>query len=459
MKTLVSAGTAFLVAVGISVSVAQAAAVAAPGAFVPVQSTRVLDTRAGIGAPAAKVAAGATLTFDAAPGLPSSASSLVLNVTEVAPTQHGFLTVFAAAGTRSIGSSLNFAVGQTVPNMVVVKVAADHRVSIYNGSRGTIDLLADISGYFAGGTAAESGTFVPLAKSVRVLDTRIGVGLRKGVVGARSTSTFTVGGAAGVPADASSVVLNLTAVNPVKNGFLTAFPAGTEVPTASTVTYYPQQNTAGLTLVELGAGSAAGGVLSVYNGSAGTVDLVADVTGYFIGGEQQVDGTFVPIGPYRALDTRLDPGKPVPAQLTARVQILPAANPGETSPFKAAAIHVTAANPQSSGFFTTWQGAGGLPSVSNVNFVRGRNAAGSVIVPVNPDGTIAVYNGSGGNVDLIIDVTGFFFNLPTATEAPGHAGLTPAQRASAHAKVVAAVASLKGFKTAATPKSLTHTTR
>jgi len=39
--------------------------------------------------------------------------------------------------------------GQTVPNLVTVAVGAGNRVTLYNAA-GTIDLVADLSGYFNG---------------------------------------------------------------------------------------------------------------------------------------------------------------------------------------------------------------------------------------------------------------------------------------------------------------------
>ncbi|MEW5529587.1 hypothetical protein, partial [Streptomyces virginiae] len=67
--------------------------------------------------------------------------------------------------------NLNFTPGQTIPNLVVVPVH-DGIVQFYN-SAGTVDLIADITGYFL--ASGEGGTHMNVGPK-RVLDTRSGTG-------------------------------------------------------------------------------------------------------------------------------------------------------------------------------------------------------------------------------------------------------------------------------------------
>ncbi|MGI8761621.1 MAG: carboxypeptidase regulatory-like domain-containing protein [Jatrophihabitantaceae bacterium] len=60
------------------------------------------------------------------------------------------MTVYAAGQSRPTASNLNFVQGQTVPNLVVAPVGAGGVVDLYNGSAGTVQLVADVSGYFVG---------------------------------------------------------------------------------------------------------------------------------------------------------------------------------------------------------------------------------------------------------------------------------------------------------------------
>ena len=85
---------------------------------------------------------------------------------------------------------------------------------------------------------------------VRLLDSRPGpLGASEGAFGAagrttpigeRSSLRLQVAGIAGVPADATAVVLNVTAVTPTKAGYLTIYPSGTR-PTVSNLNFAAKQ--------------------------------------------------------------------------------------------------------------------------------------------------------------------------------------------------------------------------
>ena len=55
--------------------------------------------------------------------------------------------MWPSSRTQPDASNLNFAPGQTVPNLVVVPVGTDGKIKIYNGSFGAVDLLVDVAGY------------------------------------------------------------------------------------------------------------------------------------------------------------------------------------------------------------------------------------------------------------------------------------------------------------------------
>ena len=120
------------------------------GTFSGEQPVRLLDTRDGTGGIAAPVTGGGVLTLPIAGGVgvpASGVSAVVLNVTAVNTTSPGYLTVFG--GSRPLASDLNFVAGGTVPNLVVVKLGSDGAVRLYNGSPGSLDLLADLVGWYA----------------------------------------------------------------------------------------------------------------------------------------------------------------------------------------------------------------------------------------------------------------------------------------------------------------------
>ena len=454
-KMLGAAGAAVL-ALSLSIAVVPAAHAdpGIPGSYNTVTSKRLLDTRTGLGAPKHTVAKGATLTFNPTTGITGPVSAVALNVTVVNPTAIGYLTVYPAGGARPLASNLNYQPRQTVPNMVVVKTGTGGSVSIFNGSQGTIDVLADIEGYVSGGGApTEAGTMVPTAPT-RVLDTRNGTGGPRVKIPAYTQTTVPIAGVKGIPATAAAVALNLTAVTPAARGYLTAYP-GTPTPMASTLNFEVPQTRANLTLVQVNQGSAQvtgapTGSVSIYNGSALPIDVVADVDGYFLAGDPAVDGSFISSTPFRVFDSRTQGGKPAGALTTSTIAIIPPTTPSFL--FKAVQVNVVAARPQAAGFLTTWDGTFPQPSVSSSNFVPGANVAGSVIVPVNADGTISIYNGSYGNVDLVVDVTGFFLNDLTNLPASAR-GVSP------KAAIAKALNAMKNMGTRSTPKSITKATR
>jgi hypothetical protein len=63
-------------------------------------------------------------------------------------------TVWPSGTTRQQTSSLNFQAGQNIRNLVVVPVGADGKIQLYNGSAGTVQLVADVTGYIIGTTTA-----------------------------------------------------------------------------------------------------------------------------------------------------------------------------------------------------------------------------------------------------------------------------------------------------------------
>ena len=407
-RWLVAGAVAGLVATGVALAVQggpAAAAASTPGSFTSLTPSRLLDTRYGIGAPSGAVAANGTVVLhvDGAGGVPASGvSAVVLNVTVTQPTAAGVVTVWPD-GTRPWVSNLNFVRGQTVPNMVVTPVATDGTVRLYNGSPGTVQLLADVSGYYLGGNPQRPGMFASVSPS-RLLDTRYGIGAPKTAVAANGTVVLQVEGAGGVPTSGvSAVVLNVTATQPQAVGALTVWGGGAR-PRSSNLNFVAGQTVPNLVIAPVDSA----GQVRFYNGSSGTVQLLADVFGYYGAGGPLDDGGLGSVPPYRMLDTRYGVGAPqgaVPAGGTVHLAVrgrgwvLP-------SGVSAVVLNVTVTQAAAAGIVTIW-GDGNRPWASNVNFVRNQTVPNLVVAPVGADGTVSLYNGSPGTVQLIADVFGY----------------------------------------------------
>ncbi|MEU8761154.1 FlgD immunoglobulin-like domain containing protein [Streptomyces sp. NPDC048659] len=233
-------------------------------AYQPVTPKRLMDTRDGTGVAKGKVGAGGTVTL---PVTEPDVTAVALNVTATNPTATSFVSVYPAGTARPSASNLNFTAGKTVPNLVIVPVQ-DGKITFYNRA-GTVDLLADVAGYYKKGV----GSVFTGSQPRRLLDTRDGTGLggTPAKVGAGKTVSLSVG------SRYSAVVLNITVTNPTAAGFVSAYPYGAARPSVSNLNF-----TAGQTVPNLVVVPVKDGQITLYN-HTGSVDLIADLAGYYIG--------------------------------------------------------------------------------------------------------------------------------------------------------------------------------
>jgi hypothetical protein len=244
------------------------------GGLEPLVPDRLLDTRVGIGAPAGRVGAGRVVELQVSGrgGVPDSGvDAVVLNLTSVMPSSAGFLTSWPTGQPQPYVSNVNYESGNVIPNLVLCKLGAGGKVSIYV-SDGDVDLIADVVGCFT-----PSGVRHRAVSPTRLLDTRTGLGAPLGPLGVGGEVVLQVGGHGGVPAAARAVVINVTATNATSGTFITSYPNGSERPNASSLNVRAGRTTANLVLAKLGPD----GAVRLYNES-GSVDVLADVTGYFV---------------------------------------------------------------------------------------------------------------------------------------------------------------------------------
>ncbi|MFJ4675914.1 hypothetical protein [Kitasatospora sp. NPDC088783] len=371
----------------------------APSTLVPVSPARLLDTRAGIGAAKGKLGPDGTLTLTVAGrgGVPlTGVSAVVLNVTATNPTDASHVTAYPHGRNRPTASNLNFTPGETVPNQVTVPVV-DGRIDLYN-QLGTVDLIADVSGYYTPGDAGSR--YTALATPARLLDTRAGTGAAKAKLGADSTLTLAVAGRGGVPAEGvTAVILNVTATNPTDESHVTAYPHGTGRPTASNLNFTPRETISNQVVVPV-----VDGRIDLYN-HTGTVDLVADVSGYF----SASGAVFVPTGPARALDTRDGTGG-IQGKVGPRAIALTVGRWENGVPpygITGVALNVTVTNTTDSSFLAVYGATPGgpIPDTSSLNFSAGQTIANAV-TPNAADGV--VFANHVGSTDVIADVSGYF---------------------------------------------------
>ncbi|MCM1974095.1 hypothetical protein [Streptomyces sp. G1] len=366
--------------------------------YVPLTPSRFLDTRDGTGAKKQRVGAGGVVTLQVTgvKGVPATGvTAVVMNVTAVLPTQPGHVTVYPNSRPLPGVSNINYAAGQIVPNLVTVPVV-NGKVDLRN-SAGTVDLIADVTGYYTD-KAGTGSSFTPINPS-RFLDTRDGTGAKKQRVGTGGVVTLQVAGVKGVPATGvTAVVMNVTAVQPTEAGHVTVYPNGQPVPGVSNLNFTPGQIVPNLVVVPV-----VNGKVDLRNNS-GSVDLIADVTGYYSAtGSAFSSGT-----PVRLLDTRDGTGaRPGPVGSGGLVSLQVAGVEGVPAQgVTAVVLNVTVTNPTSDSHLIVHPHGAARPNVSNLNFTAGKTVSNLVVVPV-VDGRVTFFNNS-GSVDVIADLNGYF---------------------------------------------------
>ena len=218
-------------------------------------------------------------------GIPAGATAAVLNVTAVNPSTSGYLTVYPQGAAQPFTANVNYIAGQTTGNRVIVPLSTTGttpgRVSIY--SKAAADVVVDVSGYYSAANGSGTG-FSAEPAPVRICDTRPGnpSGLSGGAdqcdgktLGPAGSDTIQVAGLAAVPSNARAVVVNLTAVFPTADTFLTVFPGPTK-PFVSDLNPAAGDVKGNLTVATLSTS----GTTSIYN-NAGSVDVVVDVLGWY----------------------------------------------------------------------------------------------------------------------------------------------------------------------------------
>ena len=212
------------------------------------------------------------LELDRPGGVPPGATAAIVNLAVTQGLNPGHLTAFPADAALPTTANLNFVPGQTVANLAVVPLDAEGRLRIR--ANGSTHLVVDVVGWFEDGVGAG---YVGLNPPRRVLDTRRGMGLRRGAVPAGSPHEQLVGRYAGVPADAEAVVMSVAAVDPVGSSHLTVYPAGQALPLAASLNFPSGRTVPNAVVSGLGT---AGRVRMAVGG--GSTYLVADVAGYFL---------------------------------------------------------------------------------------------------------------------------------------------------------------------------------
>ena len=242
--------------------------------LVPVGPVRFMDTRSGKGVRKGAVGPNAVVKLKVAGvgGVPASGvTAVVMNVTVTGGSAKDYVTVYPDGVSRPGTSSVNFGAGQTLANLVTVKVV-DGYVDFYNYT-GNEQIIADVSGYYS----ATGDVFVPVTPN-RILDSRTGIGGFAQPIDAADGGIAVAFGKwfDGIPPyGATAVTLNVTVTDTTSSGYVSVVPEGADGLGVSSLNFTRGQTLSNQVVSGPGSGYVA------FDLSAGTADLVADVLGYY----------------------------------------------------------------------------------------------------------------------------------------------------------------------------------
>ena len=289
------------------------------------------------------------------------------------------------------------------------------------------------SGYIYVGLA----NYIPLSP-FRILDTRSTSCVQcttDPTLGPGATDKLQLTGVTGlavtdpIQTNATAVVINVTEVAGTANSLLTVYPYGIRLPSASNLNFAPGKVIANLVTVTLGQG----GAVNIYN-ALGTVNVVADVEGYFEPeASTDVVGEFHPISPVRVCDTRTTSPTPVckahgalgssDSMVVNVTGIGSGSNMIPTDGSAAAAVvnltgvagtalTLLSLSPTNASGQCSYGPGHGSP-FSTINLTPGLVAANRVMVALGPsttggpDNSLCVYNAA-GSINFIIDANGWY---------------------------------------------------
>jgi hypothetical protein len=198
---------------------------------------------------------------------PADATAATVNVTVTDPQGDGYVTAYPCGSPVPDASNVNFAAGQSVPNLAVVRIGTSRSLCFFSSV--ATHLIVDSAGWFG----SKGGSLNPVIPN-RILDTRSSAGGWSGRLGKGQTIDVNVGTLKGMDPTATGAVMNVTAISETESGYVTIFPCGGAVPTASNLNFGPGKPIANLVTLDLPAD----GRMCVY--ASERVNIIADLAAY-----------------------------------------------------------------------------------------------------------------------------------------------------------------------------------
>ncbi|HEX2904464.1 MAG TPA: S8 family serine peptidase, partial [Jatrophihabitans sp.] len=358
---------------------------------------RIAYTVTGLGVPKGTLTAGEEVSVAVPSSVPASATSVVISLSGVNAQAGTYLSLYPNSWPGN--STLNL--GSTDRNATVTAIVglnASHAFKLRNAA-GKTDALVNLLGYFDAPSNGGDG-YAPVAQT-RVLDTRNGIGAPRRQLAPNAEVTVDVS-KAGVPADADVALIDMTAINQNRAGYLTAFPnVGFAI---GTVDYgaYQRSNMALVPIVN--------GKFTIQNRFA-TADAIVDVSGYF---SPSATARFVSLpAPVRVVNTATGTGGQHGPMSAVSVISVDGGGLNQV-PYNASALWAgLTAVATADGYISVFPNGGAIPHTSDVGYTRGR-AVPNGSIPNLSAGTATTLPGfstvvRAGSIQLYEDLYGYFY--------------------------------------------------
>ena len=217
--------------------------------------------------------------------------------------------------------------------------------------------------------------------------------------------------------DAAAVVVNLTVTNPTWGGYLTAYPAGTPKPLASSLNFDKGQTRANSVTVAVGQGDKQNQlVVAAAVANSGSAQVIVDVLGWYGKGGGAQGSSYLPLpAPVRLFDTRSSiGGLTTTYPKNIGIVTLDYGSPTINRTITAAVMNITVTGSKGAGNLTLWDGSGPPPLVSTLNFTTGQTVANLAVVPVTCTDstcktvTFSIKNNLSPYTQVIGDISGVY---------------------------------------------------
>lgn len=403
IRAAVAAAIIFLSSVGLPTPHAHAALPAGTSHFVAVTKTRLMDSIAADPSKWVRPSANVYVAKLGAPGrIPANSRAVVVQISVVNASAPGFLTAWPGGTTMPTGlRTVNVtAKGQSRTTLALVRVTgASPTLNLALNGFGA-RVIVDLVGAYTSVTdeaGVADGRFVPLTGTRKALN-RVAVPANGSVAADLA--------AVGVPADATGVLLSLTAESAAIGGWTTYADGRPRPGTRDLTIDAARQSRQNLSVVSLDGDA----MVRVFASGGGLASI--DVVGYYTGASAAVstDGLYVPATTQlRVIDTR---SRPLPFMNAGVANFAPGTGAPTSVQALAGIVYTTGA--WDAGRLASRASGTTLPGIQVARMFTPRETFSTPFISEVSNRGAAILSDKGAH--LVIDVVGWYIGpRPAAT--------------------------------------------